>query len=67
MKATNKLRHNAHFRRRDVCSNNIALRNVFFKMTQEAVNVLIRQVSILLCFLLYPGLFLIDYGHFQYP
>lgn len=36
-------------------------------MTQEAVNVLVLQVSILLCFLLYPGLFLIDYGHFQYP
>ncbi|XP_003974451.3 dolichyl pyrophosphate Man9GlcNAc2 alpha-1,3-glucosyltransferase [Takifugu rubripes] len=25
-----------------------------------------KQVSILLCFLLYPGLILIDYGHFQY-
>lgn len=25
-----------------------------------------RKASILLCFLLYPGLILIDYGHFQY-
>lgn len=25
-----------------------------------------KKVSILLCFLLYPGLILIDYGHFQY-
>lgn len=28
MKATNKLKHNARFRRRDVCSDNIALRNL---------------------------------------
>ncbi|XP_010788819.1 dolichyl pyrophosphate Man9GlcNAc2 alpha-1,3-glucosyltransferase-like isoform X1 [Notothenia coriiceps] len=26
-----------------------------------------KKVSTLLCFLLYPGLILVDYGHFQYP
>ncbi|XP_019749901.1 dolichyl pyrophosphate Man9GlcNAc2 alpha-1,3-glucosyltransferase-like [Hippocampus comes] len=26
-----------------------------------------RKICTLLCFLIYPGLLLIDYGHFQYP
>ncbi|MGH0179384.1 UNVERIFIED_CONTAM: hypothetical protein FKN15_002841 [Acipenser sinensis] len=26
-----------------------------------------KKVSTMLCMLLYPGLILIDYGHFQYP
>lgn len=34
---------------------------------ESLLHVLFLQVSILLCFLLYPGLILIDYGHFQYP
>lgn len=40
---------------------------LLLEVEQELVNVLFLQVSILLCFLLYPGLILIDYGHFQYP
>lgn len=41
--------------------------NVIKRDQLSEVTVIVLQVGLLLSILLYPGLILIDYGHFQYP